>query len=85
VALRYTQILLEEYFSPKSRNKITYRELLDELRSRKVTESVDLAILMTPFLSNKGISMEVILFWLIHFFQNIFFHTCMDVMHNVLN
>jgi len=55
LALRYTQVLLEEYFEPKQRGEITYRDLLKELKARRVPETPDIAELMVPLLLERGV------------------------------
>ena len=55
LALRYTQVLLEEYFEPKQREEITYRDLLNELKARRVPETPDIAELMVPLLLERGV------------------------------
>jgi DNA-binding MarR family transcriptional regulator len=55
LALRYTQVLLEEYFEPKHHEEITYRDLLKELKTRRVPEAPDIAELMVPLLLERGV------------------------------
>jgi len=55
LALRYTQVLLDEYFEPNHCEEITYRELVNELRARRVPETIDIADFMVPLLQERGI------------------------------
>jgi hypothetical protein len=55
LALRYTQILLEEYFTPKGCCEITYRDLIQEFRDRKVPESFNVVQLTIPLLIERDI------------------------------
>ncbi len=55
VALRYTQVILEEYLEPRHLDEITYRDLLDELRVRKVPEYIDVADMTAQLLVARGV------------------------------
>jgi hypothetical protein len=55
LALRYTQILLEEYIEPRHRQEITYVDLLDELKARRVPEVKDVAGFVRDLLRERGI------------------------------
>jgi hypothetical protein len=48
-------VLLEEYFEPRKREEITYRDLLKELKARRVPETPDIAELMVPLLLERGV------------------------------
>ncbi len=54
VALRYTQVILEEYLEPRHLDEITYRDLLDELRVRKVPEYINVADMTAQLLVARG-------------------------------